>query len=984
VTGKWFCHPWGPIVRAVSRFPFRRNFRKPVHSIIPALLAVVLSFSFLIPVHAGKSPLVNLTSEERTWLDRNPEKLTLYFNVEFPPIEFSSASGTFVGMGADVIEMVERRLGTVFRKYPSDDWNRHLSALESGECAIAPTIVRTAERERYAFFTKPYATVPVVIISARDEPAGLTLDHLDGKRIAVVSGYATEGYLQGLAHGRFEVVPMPDVPQGLRAVSFGQVDAFVENLAVAAYYIKQEGIPNLQVAGSTDYKFAWSIGVSRKYPLLYSAVQKALDGIAESDLEAVRNRWISLQIYRGIRGETKRLLALAFVFTVLLLLGLAGISYFLKRRLNEKVTHLRTAQQELAQSEARFRAIFDYAPYAIIINGLEDGRFLEANKAFLNSQGGSREELLGMRFRDLVLHTEDEVKVTFDALVKKGFVRNIEATIRKNDGTPAHVIFSSVLLELQEQKQILSMAVDVTEKKQAEKALRESEMRFRSLFKMAPLPLAEVSLDGKIVEVNEPFIQIMGYGMDEIAMLSHLWEFAFPDRAYRDRAESAWQTALDLALETGSVIKSNEYQVHCKDGMVRTMLIGASLIGESLLVSFVDITERKRAEDERQKLQEQLLQSQKLEAVGILAGGVAHDFNNMLGAIIGYAELTRDRMDFADPMRRNLEKILDVARRSANLTRQLLAFARKETVTPIIFDLNESVEAMLKMLRRLIGENIDLAWLPGAGPCTVYMDPSQLDQILANLCVNARDAIADVGRITIRTDRVSFDETSRELNADCLPGDFILLAVSDNGSGMDPEILDHIFEPFFTTKVTGQGTGLGLATIYGVVKQNEGFIHVDSEPGRGTTFNIYLPRHAVDTVAQKDETGDSLPCGRGETILMVEDDPAVQEMGQMILQRLGYIVLSAAMPGEAIRIAEENRYAIQLLITDVVMPEMNGRELADRLLAIRPKMKHIFMSGYTADVIVHRGVLDEGINFIQKPFTIKELAVKIRAVLDQA
>jgi PAS domain S-box-containing protein len=397
--------------------------------------------------------------------------LTLFFNVEFPPIEFASSAGTFAGMGADVIALVEGRLQKSFSKVPSDDWNRHLSALKTGECAIAPTIVRTEERERYAFFTTPYATVPVVIITTRSFGHGKTLDDLDGRRVAVVSGYATESYLVDRARGRFEVVPIPDVPHGLQAVSFGQVDAFVENLAVAAHYIDQGGIPNLRVAGLTDYAFAFSIGVSRKYPLLCSAVQKALAAIPETELEAIRKKWISLQVQSGLSPETKRLLVLAAAFTVLLVLGLTTISYFLKRRLREKVDSLRTAQQELAHSEARFRAIFDHAPYAIVINNLEDGRFLEANKAFLDSRDVNKEDMTRLTSTDLTLIGGAELKTISERLMEDGSIRNQEAHVLNKDGTHSHVMYSSVLLELQGHKQILSMTVDVTEKRQAERAL---------------------------------------------------------------------------------------------------------------------------------------------------------------------------------------------------------------------------------------------------------------------------------------------------------------------------------------------------------------------------------------------------------------------------------------------------------------------------------------------------------------------------------
>jgi CheY-like chemotaxis protein len=304
-------------------------------------------------------------------------------------------------------------------------------------------------------------------------------------------------------------------------------------------------------------------------------------------------------------------------------------------------------------------------------------------------------------------------------------------------------------------------------------------------------------------------------------------------------------------------------------------------------------------------------------------------------------------------------------------------------VTPKVLDLNETLEGMLKMLRRLIGEDIDLVWLPGKNLGRVRMDPSQIEQLLANLCVNARDAIYDTGKITVETGAVTFDETYCAAHVGSVPGEYVLLAVSDNGGGMDAETLSHLFEPFFTTKAVGKGTGLGLATLYGIVKQNNGFIDVCSEPGQGTTFKIYLPRHATGA-GRTTKMDVAPPAERGqETILLVEDEPMILDIATTMLDRQGYTVMAAATPGEAIRLAREHAGEIHLLMTDVVMPEMNGRDLAKNLLSLYPNLKCLFMSGYTADVIAHHGVLDEGVQFIQKPFSVQTLAVKIREVLDE-
>jgi PAS domain S-box-containing protein len=394
-----------------------------------------------------------------------------------------------------------------------------------------------------------------------------------------------------------------------------------------------------------------------------------------------------------------------------------------------------------------------------------------------------------------------------------------------------------------------------------------------------------------------------------------------------------------------------------------------------------DITDRKIVEIEQEKLQAQLSQAQKMESVGRLAGGVAHDFNNMLGVILGYTEFAMEKVSSSEPLLADLEEIKQAAQRSADLTRQLLAFARKQTVALKVVDLNETIESMLKLLRRLIGEDIDLLWKPGHGLWPVMMDPAQIDQILANLCVNARDAIAGVGKVTIETGNVAFDEDNCALHAGIAPGDYTLLVISDDGCGMNKETISHLFEPFFTTKEMGKGTGLGLSTVYGVVKQNKGFINVYSEPGMGTTFKIYLPSNEAKAAAESKETKPQAVARGSETILLVEDEAAILRMTTLMLESLGYSVLAAPTPGEAIRLAKEYAGQIDLLMTDVVMPEMNGRDLARTLLNIYPDIKRLFMSGYTANVIAHHGVLDEGVHLIQKPFSKKDLGGKIREVL---
>jgi len=394
-----------------------------------------------------------------------------------------------------------------------------------------------------------------------------------------------------------------------------------------------------------------------------------------------------------------------------------------------------------------------------------------------------------------------------------------------------------------------------------------------------------------------------------------------------------------------------------------------------------DVTRLKADETDRIRLQEQLTQAQKMESVGRLAGGVAHDFNNMLSVIAGHVELALQATASGDPVRLDLEAIRTAASRATEITRQLLGFARRQVVAPRVLDFSAAVGASLAMLRRLIGEDIELVWSPGADAGRVRMDPYQIDQVLTNLAANSRDAIAGVGRLTIGTRGIELGESECASREELSAGAYAVLEVSDTGRGMDGETAAHLFEPFFTTKPVGQGTGLGLATVYGIVKQNGGCVEVHTELNRGTLVRIFLPRVEADVTVTSGDTPSAARTGK-ETVLLVEDESAVLRLSKIVLERFGYVVLTAGTPGEAIQLFHSHEGQVQLLVTDVVMPEMNGRELAARLRANRPDLKTLFVSGYSASALAPRGVLDEGVHFLQKPFSLEDLAASVREALD--
>ncbi len=605
------------------------------------------------------------------------------------------------------------------------------------------------------------------------------------------------------------------------------------------------------------------------------------------------------------------------------------------------------------------------------------------NAAAETALGRNRQEVIGRKLFDAFPEGRGSI---FDEKYTRALRERIPLAFETHFGIEPYVNWYDVRVYPFERGISVYFKI-ITDRKQAEAALLENEERLRAL--------SANLADGMVYQIDsgpagvERRFTYLSPAVERFHSLTVEAAQQNPGLIYgqvieEDRARVAAEEAQAFAEK---VKFETEVRVRMPSGEVRWRRFISSPRFTAAGRWFwdgleVDVTEQKRVEEEKDRLQAQLNQAQKMESVGRLAGGVAHDFNNMLGVILGYTELAMQRLEPAQPLFAELGEIRKAAERSAEFTRQLLAFARKQTVAPKLLDLNETVEGMLKMLRRLIGEDIDLAWLPGKNLKPLKMDPSQIDQILANLCVNARDAISGAGKITIETGTAVFDKDYCDYNPGFLPGEYLLLAVSDDGCGMDSVTLSRLFEPFFTTKETGKGTGLGLATVYGIVGQNNGFIKVFSEPGHGAVFRIYLPQAPKAEKMPKAVSGKQV-LGGSETILLVEDEPALIEMTTKMLQYRGYTVLAAATPGEAIRLARENAGAIRLLMTDVIMPEMNGRELANSLLSLSPDFRCLFMSGYSADVIAHHGVLDEGVHFIQKPFTMDELAAKVREALDR-
>ncbi len=648
------------------------------------------------------------------------------------------------------------------------------------------------------------------------------------------------------------------------------------------------------------------------------------------------------------------------------------------------ITEHKQAEQALRESEERFRVLVQHS-YDLIWILNEDGVFSYVSPSWKAILGYEPTEMEGRPFQPLT-HPDDvaeceryiervlEAKKSLPGIMYR--VRHADGSWRVHEGRLTPVYSETGAFEY-----FVGVSRDITEQKKVDDALKQANEQLRTIIDTVPSYIFVKDLDGRFLLVNQALADVFGMDPDDVVGKT--------DQDYGASEEHIrMYSQIDREVyKSGKPLFIPEEQVLRKDGSLgwfQTVKIPYQFPGSdrpAILGIAVDITDRKQVEEERAHLQDQLSQSRKIESVGRLAGGIAHDFNNMLGVILGHLEIALEETDRSQPLFEHLEEVYEAAQRSAVLTSQLLAFARKQVITPRSLDVNLVIEDLIGFLERLIGEGIQLTWQPDKHPVPARMDPAQIDQILVNLCTNARDAVAGSGRVIIETGRAVLDEDFCAVHEGAKPGEYCLLAVSDDGIGMDRETLAHVFEPFYTTKEVGKGVGLGLATVYGIVKQNQGYIQVYSEKEQGTTVRIYLPwcRDEAAEIVEVPVVEDE--CTSGETILLVEDEPAILKVTAMMLERMGYCVLSAESPGEGLQLAGNHAGSVDVLMTDVIMPGMNGRELADRVRSLYPELRILFMSGYTANVIAEQGILDEGTGFLQKPFSRQGLQEALREVI---
>ena len=728
------------------------------------------------------------------------------------------------------------------------------------------------------------------------------------------------------------------------------------------------------------YVDRWGTWVSAFVPL--SNPGSAMLGM---DINAREWKWIMAD-----RAALPTLLA-----AIAILLGLLAAGLSRSRRT------LRARQAELQESESRFVQLAEHSR-TIVWETDAQGLYTYVSPAAEPVLGYRPDELVGIKhFYDL---HPDEGREAFRQAALRTFARqepfeNLENATTTKNGNPLWFLTNGIPLLNADGtlRGYRGSAVEITERKRSEEQVRAllaesnqsrqallgiledqtraeaDRQRLATAIEQSAESIVVTDAKARIQYVNPAFETVTGYSREEaIGQNPRLLQSGQQDAAFY---RAMWDTLASGKTWQGRMVNQR------KDGTLYTeeALISPVTDPAGQTINYVAV---KRDVTEELRLAAQLQQTQKMDSIGRLAGGVAHDFNNMLTVILGHSEMTLLREDLDPGLRNHLEEVHRAAMDSAAIVRQLQAFARKQTIAPRIIDLNPTIGGAIQMLQRLVGEDIDLAWRPAEALWPVKVDPAQIDQILVNLCANARDAIAGIGQIAIETDNVGLDAAFCAAHPGTVPGDYARVTVRDTGGGMDPETLSHVFEPFYTTKAPGKGTGLGLPMVYGVVKQNEGYIDVSSAKGRGTVVQVYLPRHGDKATAPPSAAPASPPATDHKTILLVEDEPAILAMTAEVLDHLGYAVRAAHSPVEAIRMAKEHAGEIHLLLTDVIMPGMNGRDLARTLRDLRPGLRFLFMSGYSADIIAHDGILDEGMNFLHKPFTKAALAAKIRAVLE--
>lgn len=930
-----------------------RQYRLKAGDLFFRLAIMIFVFGFLL-TESNSLGAATSTSSTRT--------LRVVMDNNYPPYVFQAADGSIQGILIDQWQLFEKKTG-IHVEINAMDWGRALKGMKDGQFDVIDTIFKTEERKGWLEYTPPYSRLEVPVFF-NSEISGISdASSLRGFAVAAKIGDAAVDLLR--KNGVDNLVLFNSYEEIILAAKDRKINVFVIDKPPALYFLYKLGINDQYKQSSPLYVGEFHRAVKKGDASTLQEIEKGFARFSPAELQNIEKKWYGSALLNT--------LSLSYILggAGLLLLLVTGLSLW-NRSLRKAVE---TRTRALNSSEERYRLLFNAESDAIIVVDVENLHHVEVNKAAVDLYGYSHEEFLALKTTELSAEPE---KTLHEITSRSGHVTIPLRFHRKKDGTVFPVEITASYFQLEDRKLILAAMRDISDRLKAEEDLRENRRFLSDLIENSGALIFVKDKEGHYTLINRIWEEVTGLKRDEV--IGRTDEELFPG----DIGRQFRRNDLDV-IESGQALEKEEI-FDGEDGRRFFLSVKFPLRNDDGSVNGIcgmttEITERKEAEADRERLSEQLAQSYKMDSIGRLAGGIAHDFNNMLGVILGHTELALHAVPLSESLHASLKEIEKAAQRSADLTRQLLAFARKQTVVPKVLDLNEKVNGMLTILQRIIGENIEFIWLPGKNLPLIKIDPSQIDQILANLCANARDAIVGVGKIIIYTSKVQVDAAFCQKHKGCHEGDFVVLTVTDNGCGIDKLTKANLFEPFYTTKEIGKGTGLGLAMVYGIVQQNNGFITVDSEPGSGTSFNLFLPANTIQQTSLPLETLDETLVSGTETVLLVEDEIAILGMASQMLEQMGYRVIQANSPMEAIRQAKEYPEKIDLLMTDIVMPEMNGWELAKAIQAVRPAIKQLFTSGYTSTTMSESYFLGEQVHFIQKPFSMNALSVKVREAL---
>ncbi len=902
------------------------------------------------------------------------------------PKVFTSETGRPSGIFTDVLgEIAQKEKWELV--YVPCEWPECLLALEEGRIDLMPDVAFSPERNREFDFNKELVIESWSQVYVRSGAAVQNLSDLNGRQLALLKDSIQQGVLEQMMNGfgyKVTFVQTHSYEDAFSLVANGTADAAVSNHFFGDYYCREYGLVKSAIIFNPVALYC-ATAPGRNTDLLMTIDRhlKSMKSEPGSIYYKALGKWMERpptvvvpQYLYWVMGVIGGLLALAFVFVVLL-----------RIQVRTKTRHLVQANETLRESENNYRNLFETMAQGVVYQDAE-GAIISANPAAERILGLSLDEMRGLKSVDPRGRAVREDGSPFPgeehpAMVALRTGKAVSGVIMgvyhsKTDETRWILVDATPDFSPggTRPSQVYTMFADITDRKRAEESLRNQHRELAQIFDTLPDALVYADVEQRIVRVNPAFVRIFGYepgaviGKKTAVLYKRTEDFEEQGRKrYNVDALPSYEPYdVDYRRANGEVFTGET--------------VGSSIFNsKGELVGMFGLV---RDISERRRLESQLEQAQKMESVGRLAGGVAHDFNNLLSIILGYGEMLLNDFPHEHPSYESLENIVQAAMRAKDLTRQLLAFSRKQVLEMHPVNVNNVVTGFERLLRRVIGEDIALELTLATDPCRVVADTGQLEQVFMNLAVNARDAMPDGGTLTIETALTELEETYTANKPDITPGEYVMISISDTGHGMDTGTLEHIFEPFFTTKGKEKGTGLGLATSYGIIKQHGGSIWVYSEPGIGTTFKIYLPLCKENTETQKKDFQAPINLKGTETILLVEDNEQVRQLAFTILSQYGYTVLSADSGEAALAILDGHAGPLDVLLTDVVMPGMNGTELFDRIPARFPKVKALYMSGYTDDLIAHRGVLEKGLHFIQKPFSVKTIAEKVRAVLDES